>query len=43
MKKVTSEDLKSTFTCVVTNAAGTAHKYTTLAARSSCRVGKKKH
>lgn len=41
LKNVTSEDLKSTFTCVVTNAAGTALKYTTLSTkRSACNVGK---
>lgn len=31
LKKVTLDDLKSTFTCVVTNAAGTIQKYTSLA------------
>lgn len=36
LKNVTSEDLKSTFTCVVTNAAGTAHKCTTLTTSSNC-------
>lgn len=30
LNNVTSEDLSSTFTCVVTNAAGMAQKYTTL-------------
>ncbi|CAJ1064159.1 interleukin-1 receptor type 2-like isoform X1 [Xyrichtys novacula] len=41
LKNVTSEDLKSTFTCVVTNAAGTAMKHTTLSTkRSRCNVGK---
>nr|XP_046266206.1 interleukin-1 receptor accessory protein-like [Scatophagus argus] len=43
LKNVTSEDLKSIFTCVVTNAVGTVQKYTTLAAmRNDCKVGKKK-
>ncbi|XP_069581615.1 interleukin-1 receptor accessory protein-like [Brachyistius frenatus] len=32
LKNVTSEDFKSTFTCVVTNAAGTAQKRITLKA-----------
>ncbi|XP_073336030.1 interleukin-1 receptor accessory protein-like [Pagrus major] len=41
LKNVTSEDLKSTFTCVVTNAYGTAQKFTRLATkRSNCNVGK---
>ncbi|XP_070699325.1 interleukin-1 receptor accessory protein-like isoform X2 [Pempheris klunzingeri] len=41
LKKVTPEDFKSSFTCVVTNAAGTAQKHTTLAATSrKCKVGK---
>lgn len=40
LKNITSEDLKSTFTCVVTNAAGTTQKYTTLTQTSSdCHVG----
>ncbi|XP_036974578.1 interleukin-1 receptor accessory protein-like isoform X1 [Acanthopagrus latus] len=39
LKNITSEDLKSTFTCVVTNAAGTAQKFTRLK-RSGCHVGK---
>ncbi|XP_029925222.1 interleukin-1 receptor accessory protein-like isoform X2 [Myripristis murdjan] len=39
LKNVTPEDLKSTFTCVVTNPAGTAHKYVTLKpARSKFRA-----
>ncbi|XP_045895071.1 interleukin-18-binding protein-like isoform X4 [Micropterus dolomieu] len=43
LKNVTSEDLKSTFTCVVTNPAGTAHKHTMLAAaRRDCIVGKRR-
>lgn len=43
LKNVTSEDLKSTFACVVTNAAGTAYKHTMLAATSSdCVVRKKR-
>ncbi|XP_060911426.1 interleukin-1 receptor type 2-like [Labrus mixtus] len=43
LKNVTSEDLKSTFTCVVTNAAGTALKNTTLATkRSGCSGGRKR-
>ncbi|KAG8008346.1 hypothetical protein GBF38_019476, partial [Nibea albiflora] len=43
LKNVTSEDLRSTFTCVVTNSAGTAQKKTTLTSTTSrdCR-GKKK-
>lgn len=44
LKNVTSEDLKSTFTCVVTNAVGTAHKNATLTTSSNCNVGKtRKH
>lgn len=43
LKNVTSEDLKSNFTCVVTNPAGTAHKHTMLAAaRRDCIVGKRR-
>ncbi|KAM6983929.1 interleukin-1 receptor accessory protein-like isoform 2-T2 [Tautogolabrus adspersus] len=43
LKNVTPEDLKSTFTCVVTNAAGTALKNTTLATkRSGCNGGRKR-
>ncbi|XP_035521868.1 interleukin-1 receptor type 2-like isoform X1 [Morone saxatilis] len=45
LKNVTKEDLKSTFTCVVTNAAGTDQKHTTLVtSRRDCNAGKhKKH
>ncbi|XP_078122136.1 interleukin-1 receptor accessory protein-like [Sander vitreus] len=46
LKNVTSEDLKSSFTCVVTNAAGMTRKNIMLAAtvRSNCNVGKnRKH
>ncbi|XP_047463506.1 interleukin-18-binding protein-like isoform X2 [Mugil cephalus] len=35
LKNVTSEDLRSTFTCVVTNAVGMAHKRITLATNTS--------
>ncbi|XP_034539830.1 interleukin-1 receptor accessory protein-like isoform X2 [Notolabrus celidotus] len=41
LKKVTSEDLNSTFTCVVTNDAGTTLKNATLSTkRSGCNVGR---
>ncbi|KAM3601613.1 uncharacterized protein V6R79_015671 [Siganus canaliculatus] len=40
LKNVTSEDLKSTFTCVVSNAAGTAQKLTTLTTKNDCHVRK---
>ncbi|TMS14236.1 Interleukin-18 receptor 1 [Larimichthys crocea] len=46
LKNVTSEDLRSTFTCVVTNSAGTAQKKTTLTSTTSrdCRGRKnRKH
>lgn len=42
LKNITSEDFKSTFTCVVTNTAGTTHKYTTLTQTSNCYVRKVK-
>ncbi|KAM6911704.1 interleukin-1 receptor accessory protein-like isoform 2-T2 [Lycodopsis pacificus] len=37
LKNVTSDDLKSTFTCVVTNAAGMAQKNIVLVARGKRR------
>ncbi|XP_034745355.1 interleukin-1 receptor type 2-like [Etheostoma cragini] len=45
LRSVTSEDLKSSFTCVVTNAAGMTQKNITLATvRSDCNAGKnRKH
>ncbi|XP_041808576.1 interleukin-1 receptor accessory protein-like isoform X2 [Chelmon rostratus] len=45
LKTVTSEDFKSTFTCVVTNPAGTVQKVMTLAATGcDCNVKKpRKH
>ncbi|KAM7374186.1 hypothetical protein PAMP_006860 [Pampus punctatissimus] len=42
LKNVTSEDLKSTFTCVVTSASGMAKKCITLAASSDCGAQKKR-
>ncbi|TWW74864.1 interleukin-1 receptor type 2-like [Takifugu flavidus] len=41
LKNVTSEDLTSTFTCVVTNAAGKAQKRTTLTHKGSDSCGEK--
>ncbi|XP_042355371.1 interleukin-1 receptor accessory protein-like isoform X2 [Plectropomus leopardus] len=44
LKKVTPEDLKSTFTCVVTNTAGMSRKKVTLTAAvsSNCNGGRKR-
>ncbi|XP_053703436.1 interleukin-1 receptor type 2-like isoform X1 [Synchiropus splendidus] len=43
LKNVTSRDLKSTFTCVVTNAAGSAMKHVTLGETGcSCYVREKR-
>lgn len=42
LKKVTSEDLSSTFTCIVTNAAGMAQKDTTLTRTKPGRNARKR-
>lgn len=42
LKNVTSKDLRSTFTCVVTNAAGMAQMYTTLTRKKRGRNVRKK-
>lgn len=41
LKNITSEDLASTFTCVVQNAAGKVQKHTTFTNTSSLLCGEK--
>ncbi|KAJ4929812.1 hypothetical protein JOQ06_018833 [Pogonophryne albipinna] len=42
LRNVTSEDLKSTFTCVVTNDTGTTRKRIVLKVSKDCNVGRKR-